>query len=253
MPDPELPQNGQAPSESDLAALQERIGYTFKDATLLRQCLTHPSWALQKDTQHFQNQRLEFLGDAALAMVLAEMLYRQYPDLQEGPLSRRRSALVKGEMLSELALEIQLDQCLYLGYGELRNFKRGETSRLEDALEALIGGIFLDSGIRACRQVIARIYGSLDDRLEHALKDHNAKGRLQEWVQQRGNLEDLRYEVTHIEGPQHERRFTVRLLLADREIGLGHGNSRKRAEHFAAKAAYERIAVGENPPPVDQP
>lgn len=240
-------QPGQEPTPLALEKLQERIGYTFKDTELLKQCLTHPSWALQVQDQYFQNQRLEFLGDAALSMVLSEMLYRQFPDLQEGPLSRRRSALVKGEILSELAAEIELDGCLYLGHGEIKNFKRGETSRMEDALEALIGGVFLDSGIRACRKVIAQIYGDLNWRLEEALKDHNAKGRIQEWVQQHGNLEHIAYTITHIDGPEHEREFTVELSIADTLMGTGKGNSRKKAEHCAAREACDRIDAGENP------
>ena len=122
--DTAAPHAGQIPSDDLLEQLQERIGYTFKDVTLLRLGLTHPSYALLSDDPSFQNQRLEFLGDAALSLVLSDFLYRTEAELQEGPLSRRRSALVKGEVLARVAQEIGLADCLYLGPGELKNFKR---------------------------------------------------------------------------------------------------------------------------------
>lgn len=239
--------NGQSPEQDDLLKLQERIAYHFKDPMLLQQGLTHPSWALQSSDPSFQNQRLEFLGDAALSLVLSDFLFRAEPDMQEGPLSRRRSALVKGEILSQLAQEIDLASCLYLGPGELKNFKRGETSRLEDAFESLIGAIYLDSGLDACREAVLKIYGDIENRLDEALLDHNAKGRLQEWVQKHGDLEDLVYTIVEVEGPDHEREFKVELDICQKHMGTGIGHSRKRAEHFAAKDALIRIDNGESP------
>ncbi|MGB0372326.1 MAG: ribonuclease III [Opitutales bacterium] len=239
--------NGQSPNPESLAALQERIQYTFKDSELLRLALTHPSWALTSEDPSFQNQRLEFLGDAALSLVLSDFLFRTETDMQEGPLSRRRSALVKGEILAQVAQEIGLSTCLYLGSGELKNFKRGETSRLEDAFESLIGAIYLDGGPAACHQAVLHIYGDIGARLDDALEDHNAKGRLQEWVQKHGALEDIEYTIVEVEGPDHEKEFKVELEICHKRMGIGVGQSRKRAEHFAAKDALEKIESGSNP------
>lgn len=241
------PHAGQVPSEDLLEKLQERIAYTFQDTTLLHLGLTHPSYALLSEDPSFQNQRLEFLGDAALSLVLSDYLYRTEPDMQEGPLSRRRSALVKGEVLALIAQEIGLADCLYLGPGELKNFKRGETSRLEDAFESLIGAIYLDSGIDACRASILHVYGDIQTRLDIALEDHNAKGRLQEWVQQHGALEHIEYTIVEVEGPDHEKEFKVELEIQGNLMGVGIGHSRKRAEHVAAKDALERIEGGDSP------
>lgn len=238
---------GQKPTEALLIGLQERIHYHFKDTELLHLALTHPSWALTSDNPAFQNQRLEFLGDAALSLVLSDFLYHHEVDMQEGPLSRRRSALVKGEILAQVAQEIGLSECLYLGSGEIKNYKRGETSRLEDAFESLIGAIYLDGGQEACHETVLRIYGDIDARLDEALEDHNAKGRLQEWVQKHGTLEDIEYTIVEVEGPDHEKEFKVELEIRKERMGVGIGNSRKRAEHFAAKNALERIEAGSNP------
>ena len=241
------PTKGQSPNEAQLEALQERLNYRFQNAELLRKGLTHPSWALLSERPQFQNQRLEFLGDAALSLVLSDYLFTAEPDMQEGPLSRRRSALVKGELLAHLAQEIELSDCLYLGPGELKNFARGETSRMEDAFEALIGAIYLDGGLERCREVILNIYGDINERLDEALEDHNAKGRLQEWVQKFGTLEDIEYTIIEVEGPDHEKEFKVELEIRGKRMGIGIGQSRKRAEHFAAKDALDRIENGETP------
>ena len=238
---------GQSPDAGQLEALQERLGYHFQNDQLFIKGLTHPSWALLTDRPQFQNQRLEFLGDAALSLVLSDYLFTAEPDMQEGPLSRRRSALVKGELLAQLAQEIELSDCLFLGPGELKNFARGETSRLEDAFEALIGAIYLDGGLERCREVILSIYGDINNRLDEALEDHNAKGRLQEWVQKFGALEDIEYTIVEVEGPDHEKEFKVELEIRDQRMGIGIGQSRKRAEHFAAKDALDRIEKGETP------
>ena len=245
--DTAIPQTGQAPDDDLLEKLQERIAYNFKDTTLLRMGLTHPSYALLSDDPSFQNQRLEFLGDAALSLILSEYLYRTEAEMQEGPLSRRRSALVKGDILAQIAQEIGLADCLYLGPGELKNFKRGETSRLEDAFESLIGAIYLDSGLEACRSSILHMYGDIQARMDEALEDHNAKGRLQEWVQQHGTLEHIEYTIVEVEGPDHEKEFKVELEICGERMGVGIGHSRKRAEHVAAKDALERIEEGKSP------
>ncbi|MEM7673410.1 MAG: ribonuclease III [Verrucomicrobiota bacterium] len=239
--------NGQRPTAEHLQQLQERIQYTFQDISLLHLALTHPSWALTSDNPSLQNQRLEFLGDAALSLVLSDFLYRTEREMQEGPLSRRRSALVKGEILAQVAHEIGLSECLYLGSGEMKNFKRGETSRLEDAFESLIGAIYLDGGQKLCHETVLHIYGDIDARLDEALEDHNAKGRLQEWVQKHGALEDIEYTIIEVEGPDHEKEFKVELEICRKRMGIGIGNSRKRAEHFAAKDALERIEAGSSP------
>ena len=225
----------------DLAALQNRLGCQFRDDTLLRLALTHPSVAHEANTPTAHNQRLEFLGDAVLQLILTESLFELYPGEREGGLSKRRAALTKGAFLAELAREAGLDACLRLGASEETTGGRARASTLEDAFEALVGALYLDGGLPAARRMVAAIYGDLAGRLASVGETDNPKGRLQELLQPVHGNNALRYEVVAAEGADHARAYEVAVFLLDRELGRGRGPSKKLAEEAAARAALAAV------------
>jgi ribonuclease III len=228
----------------DLKGLQARIGHVFRDAALLERALTHPSWIQENPAAPGNNQRLEFLGDSVLQLILTEALFSLYPDGREGELTKRRAILGKGEFLARLAREIGLDACLRLGANEEASGGRGRDAALEDAFEALVGAIELDGGIETARAAVLRIYGDLGARLA-ALEGHaNPKGRLQEIVQPLHGNQAIRYEVLATEGADHSREYEVAVLLLERRIGQGRGTSKKLAEEDAARAALKSLEAG---------
>jgi ribonuclease-3 len=227
-------------SDSDnlaLEALQRRLDYTFRDTGLLDCALTHPSFLQEHPDITESNQRLEFLGDAVLQLVLTEALFDLFPTDREGSLSKSRSALSKGKFLSDLAREIDLPDCLRLGSSEEQTGGRDRASALEDAMEAVIGAIYLDSDLFTARRVILGLIGSLSDRLTALKPSENPKGRLQELVQaQHGNFA-LRYQITKITGEDHAREYEATASLNGQLLGTGRGTSKKSAEEDAARAA----------------
>ncbi len=221
----------------DLEQLQQTIGYHFQNLDLLRQSLTHPSYIQVNPQAGEHNQRLEFLGDAVLSLTLAEKLYHLLPEEREGPLSRCRSSLVKGEKLTDLALHLGVDKHLRMSEGEDQNGGRKRPSILEDALEALAGAIFLDSGLKTAKQVILSWYGEIEPHLENLLNTYNLKGQLQEAVQPVLGNNALKYRVTKETGPSHNKYFKVIVLVAGEKMGEGEGASKKEAEEKAAAIA----------------
>jgi ribonuclease-3 len=225
-----------------LAALQERLDYAFKNPALLEEALTHSS-RLQDDRGAAQsNQRLEFLGDAVLQLIVTQSLFALFPNEREGGLSQRRSALTKGSFLAARARELGLDACLSLGASEEAAGGREKASALEDAFEALVGAIYLDSGLPAAQRVVLALYGDLAARLSGVEEKENPKGRLQEIVQpEHGNLA-LRYDVVATYGADHAREYEIAVFLLDRLLGKGRGTSKKLAEEAAAQAALATLA-----------
>ena len=223
-----------------LNQLQSRLGYTFRDQGLLEQAVTHSSF-LPEHPDAQNNQRLEFLGDAVLQLLLTEELYQLFPDDREGNLSRRRSALTKGMFLVRLGRELALEKCLLLGTSEESTGGRQRPSALEDAFEALVGALYLDSGLEQTRMVIRRLYGDLPARLSVTESDENPKGRLQELVQPTHGNHALRYDVIGVEGQDHARAFEIEVFLNDRALGRGRGSSKKLAEEAAARAALDTL------------
>lgn len=223
----------------ELTALQRDIGYEFKDTGLLSQALTHRSAA------RVHNQRLEFLGDAVLGLLVADALYEKFPDAPEGQLSQRRSKIVNRDALASFARTINLGDLLILGAGERKSGGRQRDSILSDAVEALLGGVYLDGGLTASRMIVERMMStSLDNDVEQA-KD--AKTRLQEWMQSAGEpLPD--YRVKSVAGQEHDQIFRVECHVSPlSETTHGEGRSRKLAEQDAAAQALrllERAAVG---------
>ncbi len=224
-----------------LQSLQARIGYTFRQPARLLESVTHPSFLPEHPDVTASNQRLEFFGDAVLLLVLTEELYQLYPDEREGQLSRRRAALSKGQFLSALALEIGLDACLRLSTSEEAAGGRTRAAALEDAFEALVGAIYLDSDLPTTRRIVLGLYGALPARLVGLEDIENPKGRLQELVQPIHGNTALRYEVTQTSGEAHQREYEVTAYLLDRPLGTGTGSSKKVAEENAARAALKNL------------
>lgn len=221
---------------SNLSRLERKLGYSFKDQDLMVLALTHRSFAGRN------NERLEFLGDAILNFVAGEALFERFPQAREGQLSRLRARLVKGETLAVLARGFELGEYLRLGSGELKSGGFRRESILADALEALIGAIYLDAGMEAARErVLDWLTGELDG-LTLVDTNKDPKTRLQEFLQSRA-CELPRYEVVDVQGEPHCRTFMVECQVALlNEKTLGQGGSRRIAEQVAAAAAL--IALG---------
>jgi ribonuclease-3 len=230
----------------DLDALQARIGHRFSDPALLERALTHPSWLFENRGAPGDNQRLEFLGDSVLQLLLTEALFGLYPGSREGELTTRRAILCRGKLLSRLAREIGLDACLRLGANEEATGGRNKDAVLEDALEALVGAVHLDGGLESARRAVLGIYGDIPGRLASLEGGANPKGRLQEAVQPLHGNQAIRYEVIGAGGADHERSYEVAVFLLDRRLGAGRGPSKRAAEEEAARAA---LAALEASPP----
>ncbi len=229
--------------KSSLEQLETRIGHAFQDRALLERAVTHPSLLQDRPDLAVSNQRLEFLGDAVLQLVLTQALYDLFPEDREGALSKRRAALANGTFLAGLAREIGLDLALRLGASEESTGGRSRAAALEDAFEALVGAVFLDSNLPTISRVLLGIYGPLPDRLARVEDVENPKGRLQEFVQPMHGNNALRYEVVRIEGEDHAREYEVAVFLRDRAVGSGRGSSKKNAEEAAARAALVELRV----------
>lgn len=222
--------------------LQTIIGHEFKNPDLLQQALTHPSLAHEQGvngTQH--NQRLEFLGDAVLQLVLTDYIFELYPDFPEGKLTQVRAHLANRHTLHRRALGIQLGEFLLLGKGEESSGGRTRLSNLADAYEALLGAIYLDGGIRAARKCVAKHFATEFKSLKEATPRQNPKGQLQELLQA-DSAANPNYRVISETGPDHNKRFEAVVEWQGREIGRGHGSSKKLAEVSAAESALENFA-----------
>lgn len=227
-----------------LARLEQRLGHVFRDRSLLERAVTHLSYLQDHPEAGESNQRLEFLGDAVLQILLAEELYQLFPDDREGLLSKRRALLVNGNMLAALARETGLDLCLRLGASEESTGGRNRPSSLGDAFEAVVGAVYLDAGFDRTREIVRAIYGDLSARLAPMERDDNPKGRLQELVQPLHGNNALRYEVILISGEDHAREYSVEVHLLNRPLGVGRGPSKKAAEEAAARLALEVLQNG---------
>ncbi|MFQ5860574.1 MAG: ribonuclease III [Dehalococcoidia bacterium] len=226
----------------ELADLEGALGVVFKERRLLEQALVHPSYLNENPGFSLgDNQRLEFLGDAFLGLVVAAELYQRHPGLAEGELTRLRSSIVRGESLARLARRLDLGQYLRMGRGEERTGGRTRPSNLTAALEAVLGALFLDQGYRAGRAAVVRL---LKRELRRALATgipKDVKSQLQERAQARGKPSP-RYRVVQAQGPDHARRFTVEVVVAGGEVlGTGRGRSKAEAEQAAALKALKRL------------
>jgi ribonuclease-3 len=221
---------------SPYAVLEERVGYRFRDRKLCETALTHKSWINEThDTARTDNERLEFLGDAVLALVVSDLLMRQFPTHPEGELSKTRAAMVNEAGLARVAESLSLGQWIFLGRGEEQAGGRQKRSILSDALEALIGAVYLDGGFAAAYQAAERLFGPvLADAQAAAGRDF--KSRLQEISQARLQLAPT-YTVVSQQGPDHDKTFEVAIFLGDKEYGRASGKSKKEAQQNAAAQA----------------
>lgn len=226
-----------APEEDRPGALEARLGHAFRDRALLQRALTHRS-ASQEAGDAASYERLEFLGDAILGALAAEFLYRERAADDEGELSRIKSYLVSEPVLAAHAGELGLGPLLRLGVGEERSGGRDKPSLLADALEAVLGALYLDAGLAATRSFVEpMLRAGLDDWRSGAAQ-RDAKTALQERLQAEGG-EPPEYRLTATSGPDHQKRFVVECWAAGRLLGRGEGSSKKRAEQAAAAAALE--------------
>ena len=230
-----------------LQDLQNRLGYTFTNDDLLYQALTHRSTPQDPDSQVgtltvWHNERLEFLGDSVLDLVVSAMLYKDYPDASEGALSHWRSALVNTRSLSQLAEGFDLGPYLMMGHGEDLSGGREKTSILGNCFEAILGAMFLDGGLRGVEDILSRLIGPKIEQLQEVNQHKDYKSLLQEKLQSVGRALPA-YEVVSIIGPPHERTFEVSCSLDGGQVaGSGSGSSKRHAEQLAARDVVEKLS-----------
>jgi ribonuclease-3 len=225
---------------SDLAALQNCLGYKFRDENLLRLALTHPSVAHESGVATAHNQRLEFLGDAVLQLVLTQKLYEQFPEFDEGVLTKARAKLVNRSTLAEHARALGLGTHLILSRGEETSGGRERASALADVFESLLGAIFLDGGFDATQGFVLREFAADFGTLAGSAGIDNPKGELQELLQSRSpNAPE--YQTVSATGPDHDRVFECIVLHDSVELARGRGKSKKAAESDAALAALKKL------------
>ncbi len=226
---------------ADQHELQKRLGVVFQQPDLLTQALTHSSYANENQgIAPASNERLEFLGDAILGLIVAENLFRDFPSMSEGEMTRLRSILVKQDTLARVAESIGLGNYLYLGKGEEASGGREKPANLARALEALIAAVFLDQGSRITEQLVLDILDAelLRTLYQGAIIDY--KSQLQELLQARTQQTPV-YSLIETQGPDHDKNFTVEVLIGNDVLATGVGRSKKKAETEAARIALEKL------------
>ena len=224
-----------------LENFERRLGYKFTDRSLLINALTHSSFANEQYSQNFpSNERLEFLGDSVLGLIIAEYLYKAHDD-SEGELTAAKNYLVSGTCLSQIAEKVKIGDYLLLSSGEENSLGRKKASMLEDALEAVIGAIYLDKDLDSAAKVVLNLYGNLLVQFKpEELKKRDYKSYLQELFQAE-KISPPDYEVIEESGPDHDKTFTSSLVSNEKELSRGLGKSKKAAEQEAAKLLLEKI------------
>ena len=238
--DPTPPASDLNPAQfaAHMNPLERHIGYKFRNSLLLAEALTHPSLSFERKTFHFDNQRLEFLGDAVLQLVVTQHLYRLFPTFSEGQLTKLRSRLVSRDGLKKHAVTLGLGRYLMLGRGEEASQGRERASTLADAFEALAGAMYLDSDLEMVRRFFLRVASQDLAALTREPAEHNPKGELQE-ILQSISPQSPAYEVISETGPDHLKDFTCRVLWEGKDLGRGSGHSKKQAEINAAADALQ--------------
>lgn len=219
----------------DLSQLSARLGYAFTDSSLLETAMHHRSWNAENDGGE-SNERLEFLGDAVLGWVVADIVYSQHSDLPEGKLTDLRKSVVNAFALAEVAAELGMGEHLMLGKGEDAAGGREKTSILSDALEAVIGAVYIDAGPQVTHRVVSELMGKRIVDAVGGLDRLDAKTRLQELASRHDA--QVHYKVKD-EGPDHDKMFFATVFVGDRELGYGEGKSKKAAEQIAAEIACD--------------
>ena len=219
-----------------METLESRIEFKFRNSLLLGEALTHPSLAYESAKPHFDNQRLEFLGDAVIQLIITEELYRRFPNSPEGELTKLRSRLVSRTALAKFANMINLGDYILLGKGEQASGGNKRHSTLADTFEALIGAIYMDAGRKAAQTIVLRLVEGEMNFLEDSPEEKNPKGQLQELLQAL-HPEAPEYEIVSESGPDHRRVFQARVCWQGQELATGKGKSKKEAEARAASEA----------------
>ena len=231
----------------DLGALQEALGVSFHDLSLLEQAMVHSSYINENPGYGpFSNERLEFLGDAILDFIVAEKLYQDFPDLTEGEMTKLRSVLVRRDTLARVSRAIRLGDYLYLGKGEEASGGRHKSANLAGVLEAMLAAVFLDQGLTITRELVLKLF---DEELQKVIRqgtEVDYKSQLQELIQSRYQSTP-NYRLVEATGPDHDKRFTAEVVLGDTVLGKGSGKSKKRAETEAARSALEQLPVNFTP------
>lgn len=228
-------------SFTNFATLEQSLGVSFNDISLLEQALVHSSYLNENPGfTSTPNERLEFLGDAVLGLIVAEKLYQDNLSFREGKMTRLRAVLVRRDTLAHKAKALKLGDYLYLGKGEEASGGRHKPANLATALEAIIAALFLDQGLSKTRDFILRLFDAEIKKLVRQGRETDYKSELQELIQSRGQKAPT-YHVIESRGPDHDKTFTVEVRLAETVLGRGSGKSRKAAETEAARSALEQL------------
>ena len=226
----------------NLEEFENKLGYVFKDKALLRLALTHKSYAHEKKKidKNLYNERIEFLGDAILELIISEKLYKITPMINEGDMTKKRAEIVCEKSLSEAFKNIDAEKYLFLGKCELVTNGRRKDAIIADSFEAVLGAIYLDSNLDIARDIVLKL---LEKQIKDSLEGKNTiidyKTKLQELLQEKGNM-NIKYAILNETGPDHNKEFTCNVVIDDIEEGIGIGKNRKIAEQQAAKVAYEK-------------
>lgn len=224
------------PGIYDFGELEDKLNYTFKDKSLLKTALTHPS---NNGSDNYE--RLEFLGDAVLELLISDKLYKQFPKFSEGKLTKLRANIVCSKSLAEIAVSVNLGSCLFLGKGEEITGGRTKTSILENAVEALTGAIYLDGGFNAAKNAVNHLFDkTINEKINRPASDY--KTRLQEKIHKTSKL-PISYKVSEKKGPPHKTIFTVELEVGDKKVCKATGLSKKAAEQNAAQKALASFDI----------
>jgi ribonuclease III len=222
------------PPESPRTKLERVLDYAFARPELLETALTHPSAAVGSDAHY---ERLEFLGDAVLDLAIADLLMRKFPRAKEGPLSKQRASIVNARTLALKAQAIELNEMMRLGKGEEKSGGREKTSILAAVFEAVIGAIYTDGGLAPAQQVVERLF---ENDIGGPAAERDYKTELQEVAYRHFRTQPV-YELIATDGPDHAKRFTTRIRIAGRDLGVAEGGSKKQSEQAAARLALDRI------------
>ncbi|PWB69376.1 ribonuclease III [candidate division GN15 bacterium] len=234
--------NARGPLDRDLEDLQDLMGYHFRDDGLLILGLTHRSHARSTGQDQPSNERLEFLGDSVLGLVISDQLYKDHPEELEGNLTKTKAMLVNETTLSTIARELGINAFVRLSPEEERSGGKERASIVSDAFESIIGAVYLDGGLDAARDVVLRLIYTRKGRIVTDSAQRNYKGDLLELMQARGDTIP-RYDVIQEEGPDHEKTFHVVVSIGGQKIGEGVGLSKKEAEQKAACRALEQLSI----------
>lgn len=232
-------------NEMAVERLKERLGMAWNNEKLLQLAMTHSSFSCENKDRLANNQRLEFLGDAVLELVVSEYLYEVYPDSAEGELTKLRAAVVCEPSLARVARKLELGQCLYMGRGEERSGGRDRPSILADSFESLLGAVYLDQGLEAARHFALEYLRILIKDIMQGKLERDFKTDLQEILQKKSSA-PVNYVILKEEGPDHDKTFTAGVVYMGREMGRGTGHSKKEAEQQAARIALHKMGVVAN-------